>query len=138
MNELNYGSREACERLVKAGIVLETEKVWIYARNTALKGADFCWRLFNRDSLMAIEATEQKPSCIIPAPSMAEMWRMIPGEIIYKTMRCSPMIWKSEKGTCAGAGYWWHEMEIESFFSINPTDALIDLLIWVSQRKEGT
>jgi len=92
MNPLNYGSREACERLVKAGIVLETEKVWIYARHIPLKGSDFCWQLFNRDSLMAIEATEQKPSCIIPAPSHSQ--------------------------------------------NTNPADALIDLRIWLEERKE--
>ena len=78
MNELNYGSREACERLVKAGIVLETEKMWIYARHIPLKGADKSWKLFDRQSLMAIEATDQRPDCILPAPSMAEAWRELP------------------------------------------------------------
>jgi len=132
LNPDNYGSLEACEKLFKAGIVMETEKVWIYARHIPLKRSDFCWRLFNRDSLMAIEATEQKPSCIIPAPSMAEVWRELPKGDDLLSLIASWM--------AAITGMLPNDQELKRLIVglINDIDKTIDLLIWVSQRKEGT
>ena len=41
MNELNAGTLEACQRLMAAGIVLETEAWW----NLCGSGKDAQWRL---------------------------------------------------------------------------------------------
>ena len=127
MNELNYASLEASKRLTEAGIVIEkTDNVWIYARHVPLKGADRSWQLFDRRSLMAIEVTEQRPDCLIPAPSMAEVWRELPeyyndGELYISKIN----------DNMTNAGY----LEGEVFQNANPTDALIDLLIWVRGQK---
>lgn len=114
MNPENHGSREACQKLFKEGIVVETDAVWIYARHIPLKGADKFWKLFDRRSLMAIEATQQRPDCIIPALSMAEGWRELPTEALPEAfdglIRCR-------------------------FDKTKEEDYLIELLIWV--RKEA-
>jgi hypothetical protein len=130
MNELDYGSLEACKRFVDAGIVMKTKKVWIYAHHIPLKGADSTWKLFDRQSLMAIEVTEQRPYCMFPALSMGEAWRELPG--------CIDEQWDLVLGkidTLSYIGYSDGENWLSYFKSFNPTDALIDLLIWV--RKGG-
>ena len=112
MNEANHGSLPACQRLDAAGIVLETEYWWnpidiIEGDHTVISG---------------YELKDYKILGSIPAPSMAEAWRRLPamsvigkdyGEVTYVAFK------KDYKISNA-----------------NPTDALIDLLIWVEQRKE--
>jgi hypothetical protein len=132
MNPNNYATLEACQRLVDAGILLEkTDYVWIYARHIPLKGADRTWQLFDRRSLMAIEVTEQRPDCMIPAPSMAEVWRELPEKM--KLFRKKKALhfekWKGESYASYENGLLCK--------NINPTDSLIDLLIWVKAQKEG-
>jgi hypothetical protein len=107
MNPLDYGSLEACKRLVDNGIVLETEWVWRKKRD---KTGYYLSRkaLYHRTS-------------DIPAPCMAEVWRELPyGASIQKLMTC----------------YARDHKENVEFEADNPTDALIDLLIW--QRKEAS
>ena len=116
MNELNYASLEASKRLGDAGIVLETDCFW-----SELYGL---WRLIRH--------------CIantIPAPSMAEVWRELPsyiGDDFYLAI--------SKDDTQTVCGY----SKIDGFDRYvskgnqrndNPTDALIDLLIWVLKEK---
>ena len=124
MNTQNYASLEASKGLVDAGIVLET---------------DFCWSLINPEDPHPHHKSGDKPRLTewdyidpikdhnpltkFPAPSLAEVWRELEkhkaslyfsNDVTLAVIEASP-----------------------SFYNINPTDALIDLLIWVrEQRKE--
>ena len=108
MNELNYASLEASRRLVEAGIVLKTAFYWHLPPNGC---AEVLFEAFV-GHLVCTEKCE-----LIPAPSMAEVWRELPnGTEIVRGMTTSAA--------------WIIEDDFESE-SDNPTDALIDLLIWV-------
>jgi len=113
MNSNNYGSREACERLVKAGIVLETEVWWRLSLG----------KLVNKNKHTNCRCEKSKD--FIPALSMAEVWRELPeGTTLQK--------W--------ALGYQaWIAPDYEKYHSqnINPTDALIELRIWLEERKEA-
>ena len=115
MNSNNYGSREACEKLFKAGVVLETEHCWypsIFLDKWLLKNSKW------------------KDGKKLPAPSMAEVWRKLPEEAIlhiYFDSRGTVIEYRLASLTICVA---------KTVYDTNPTDALIDLLIWV--RKEGT
>lgn len=61
MNELNNATLEACQRLLDAGIVLETEAIWFF-------GTDNIWHL--SDKSFAYMAPLQ-----YPAPMFTEVWR---------------------------------------------------------------
>jgi hypothetical protein len=124
MNKLNYASLKASRRLVDAGIVLETDLFWVvYAGKTVPQPYLADRKSFNQSSW-----------CVIPAPSMAEVWRMLPECVKYKKDD-RPLIEylridKNSNGSLS-CGYSQYS---EMTSNINPTDALIDLLIWV--RKE--
>jgi hypothetical protein len=119
MNQLNYGSLEACQRLVQAGIVLETEEVWSRSGGNE-------WHLeYNSDSILLLPK--------IPAPSMAEVWRELPEELSIRHCTYSLRIYRY-KGR-SHAGYQFYEDVEVMKDSVNPTDALIDLLIWVKGEK---
>ena len=109
MNELNYASFEASKRLVDAGIVLETESCWRY-------GLDDKWSLVSVDWATTMMSNTLK---VIPAPSMAEVWRELPHGSWIHTGSQGNEAWFDEK----------------CFRNDNPTDALIDLLIWVLKEK---
>lgn len=66
MNELNCGSREACQKLFEAGVVVETEASWTYRK-------EYGWRLSFTEKL---KGNEKHYLEIIPALSMAEAWRI--------------------------------------------------------------
>lgn len=120
MNQLNYGSLEACKRLVDAGIVLETEVYWVQA---AIGG----WFLQPKNLM----ETKYRFNKYIPAPSMVEIWRELP-DIINDNYELA--LYKLITGS--QAGYIMGSIIFKPFiFNTNPTDALIDLLIWV--RKEN-
>ena len=120
MNPLNYGSLEASKRLVEAGIVLETEAIWRKNRDRRVEPGYYLTRkaLYHRKT-------------DIPSPCMAEVWRELPPQGCYLT---------------ANQGYYYawiewtdfegHGKSCEAKENTNPTDALIDLLIWV--RKEAS
>jgi hypothetical protein len=131
MNPLNCASLEASQRLVEKGIVLETDAMWIPALNSEDIMLIHC-----STNLMRIVAAERKGS--IPAPSMAEVWRELP-ELIGETGR-KFYLTAQRLGGFTEVGYEsaHHDGVKKSFESTNPTDALINLLIWVSdQREEG-
>jgi hypothetical protein len=119
MNRLNYGTREACQRLVKAGIVLETDCIY-----------------GPRGDLFYKALVEVRPGDI-PALSMAEVWRELPEFIEYKGRTYNKCL----------VGY--NGLNIASYDdngilnyndlceSTNPVDALIDLKIWLTAQKEG-
>jgi len=107
MNPLNYASLPASQRLQSSGIVLETEAVWRKKRD---KTGYYLSRkaLYHRTS-------------DIPRPSMAEVWRELPDSFIEK---------RTDHYYCSIA-----LLSAPIFPDENPTDALINLLIWT--RKEA-
>jgi len=111
MNPNNCGSREACQRLVEAGIVLETDCYWV-------KISDIQWIILPRDNITFSDITN---GIAIPAPSMGEVWRELPYGISY--------INRQDGGDMA-----WINASPE-FKNTNPTDALIDLRIWLSDGE---
>ena len=104
MNPLNYASLEASKRLVDNGIALETEAHHIKY------GTE--WELKPRHSFDAVYG--------IPAPSMAEVWRELP---LFSTMDIS----------IDGLSRCWTKNS-PTFSDTNPTDALIDLIIWLKKE----
>ena len=118
MNEANYASLEASKRLVEAGIVLETDALWVkwyFDTSTNTNYSPYEWRLMHK-------GLTQDDLESIPAPSMAEVWRELPeGTYLHK----------NTFDTEAAFGVKEYSIRDES-----PTDALIDLLIWV--RKEAS
>ena len=113
MNELNYASLEASKKLVENGIVLETDAVW-GKLDTCDYGLFYSWQYANDDC--------------IPAPCFTEIWRELPWVIDnYGLISMN----KVDNITCCGyrKGMAIREPKFESE---NPTDALIDLLVWLS------
>jgi hypothetical protein len=121
MSEQNYASLEASKRLVAAGIVLETDVAW-------LNYGDF-WELVER---LDREANEN----LVPAPCMAEVWRELPETALQPcrdttTGYCHEYLNLQKDGDLTVAGYGEYS---EIGRNSNPTDALIDLLIWVKKE----
>jgi hypothetical protein len=126
MNPLDYGSLEACQRLVKAGIVLETE------RYHETHGID-CYELVTKEKRDAyLDDVNKKHVSLfnfkwVPAPSMAEVWRELPEDedklirLIFDYFR-----------------FIGKDLTLLSFIQlVKKIDRMIDLLIWVTeQRKE--
>jgi hypothetical protein len=129
MNELNNATLKACQRLVDAGIVLETDLYWRVVPSVPCI-PEGCIELvtIHQMRFLAIGDDDRDGRDIdgviyLPAPSLAEVWRELP----YCTN-----LFKSRTGdsvvdltTVCGSEY----------RSINPTDALIDLLIFVTEQK---
>ena len=105
MNELNYASLEASKKLHDAGIILETDAVW--------EGKEGQTRL------------NLKANCPdgFPAPSMAEVLKELPNNTAFLKNK---IYYASTGGK---------DNEYKEFISQNPTDALIDLLIWTRKEK---
>jgi hypothetical protein len=122
MNPNDCGTVEACQRLVDAGIVLETDMWWTDVN--CITGDPPVWGL--------VSEKEYPDDVYIPAPSMAEVWRELPEE--YE--KCPLAIIKHADGTHIAGYLWDYEWNINRF-NINPTDALIDLLIFITTQKEG-
>jgi hypothetical protein len=128
MNPNNYASLEASKRLVEAGIKLETDFFWSpifdLNNNVTLPLTIKDWELVQADyirgSIWAAKA--------IPAPSMVEVWRELPHYTqIVKLMKEDRFVHYA---------FVWPDSNDAPRVS-NPADALIDLLIWVTeQRKE--
>jgi hypothetical protein len=122
MNQNNYASLEASKRLVEAGIVLETEALWFF-------GTDNEWHL---SEIWLCNYAKQA----IPAPSMAEVWRELPATIPDRGLYTPVNLRKAGDGKTWVSYFRVGIPIIDSIKAdINPTDALIDLLIWV--RKEA-
>jgi hypothetical protein len=114
MNRDNYVTLEAAQRLVDAGIVLETDTYWIKFAQTG-NGPDTRRYVLSR---------YQTPG-FIPTYTFAELWRELPvGTIMVK---------EPDGISCV------HSFKIEQSkaSNTNPADALADLLIWVKgQNRE--
>ena len=114
MNPNNYASVKASKRLVEAGIVLQTDHYWA---SIDMKHWDLCF------------IPHKVGFKEYPAPSMAEVWRELPHNSVL---------------SMGGDGESWVQVDyddpqktLESVHrSFNPTNALIDLLIWL--RKEAS
>jgi hypothetical protein len=130
MNTNNYGSLKACQDLVTAGIVLETEKVWAFVPNHY----DMDQEGNSRGVWKLIDPPLYPYRDQIPAPSMSELWRELP-----ESIQINAHTWKhltTEKMGSRMEAYYrpCDKSEIKS--SENPCDALADLLIWVRGRDE--
>jgi hypothetical protein len=121
VNPLNYTSLEASQRLVEAGIVLETDCYW------------HCAHGFKE--LKQGTAGKSVVGHNYPAPSMAEVWRELP-EMIGE-MGSKHYLTVQRLGGFTEAGYELahHDGVKKSFENTNPTDALTDLLIWVTEQR---
>ncbi|MFA5195965.1 MAG: hypothetical protein WC401_09245 [Bacteroidales bacterium] len=117
MNTQNFASLEASKRLVEAGIVLETEKVWFFSTTG--------WELVDRYDKHKVNKH------YLPAPSMAEVWRELPNTLSNDTYVRLKTLMSYQAGYKAlkdDVGVWFS-------YDTNPTDALIDLLIFVRKEK---
>lgn len=132
MNPLNYASLEACKRLVDAGVVLETEAGWYKIFRPGSHAFDMV--------LSMRTGNEKFYGDNFPAPTMAEVWRELPDSVDDADL----VMEKTSQGDTY-AGYAIpvkasqgevdsYEQEIHGLLDTNPTDALIDLLIWVRQK----
>ena len=118
MNTLNYATLPASKRLVEAGIVLETEAGWYKIFRPGCHAFDMV--------LSMRSGNENFFGDNYPAPCMAEVWRELLDDSLYLGYTARSNL--TYAGRLCGA-------ELEEFHNTNPTDALIDLLIWV--RKEA-
>ena len=117
MNELNYASLEASKRLVNAGIVLLDAEHWWWKKHD---GSDWYVDLFPTvDRIVRDDRT--------PAPLLSEVWRELP----YKLGKNYLSLWRRQDGHTVAE---YENMELAVFRNTNPTDALIDLLIWQKGR----
>jgi hypothetical protein len=124
LNPNNVGTREACQRLTAAGIVLETEADWRHVEGGS-------WYLLPRDAVKS-----DGFDTIIPAPCFTDVWRELPEEYENKNGTLFHLALEKQRGMTdanyvSRRGVW---AKINNPMNANPTDALIDLLIWV--RKE--
>ena len=130
MNELNYASLEASKKLVDNGIVLETDYYWATYSESTLQSIRDTGKVYPRPYLVTKESIHEKHRTghgYYPAPCFTDVWRELPAKIgadhileIYK-----------EYGFTK-AQYWGLDLY---GYSKNPTDALIDLLVWL--KGEG-
>jgi hypothetical protein len=119
MNKDNYATLEAAQRLVDAGIVLETDWLWEDSPNST--------RLVQSPRIPYSKVK------FYPAPSMAEVWRELPESIKDKDFgKCHIGLGKVTGKTVARYVF----IDKSGQINTNPTDALIDLLIWVKAQKE--
>lgn len=123
MNPLNYGSLEACKKLHNAGIVLETEHYWLREGST--------WKLADNDYGLPREYA-------ISAPSMAEVWRELPEQdhsVRYGAYLELSKTVGIDTGELTYAAYIRDGVASCDYSNHNPTDALIYLLIWITEQK---
>jgi hypothetical protein len=133
MNPLNYATLEACQRLVKAGIVLETDcfhRIWT-ARATGTPCSQIVTKdqmLWNRYGDEVGDGRDMDGVVYIPAPSMAEAWRELPGDeelsiLVRDYLRLT------------GGENYGEVIRIYTNFFRNINN-LIALLVWVTEQRE--
>ena len=120
MNELNYATFESSKRLMDAGIMLKP-----YAYFFCDQSGE--WKLIV--GLPGIKSFVAD-GLAIPAPSMAEVWRELPDFIDIETQRYRKTLYRDGGLSVC----WFFGLQESRFQSRNPTDALIDLLIWVQKE----
>jgi hypothetical protein len=140
MNPLNYPTLPACQRLVAAGIVLETDMVWRVPQ----------WTIGNKEPIPELMSKYKADAyhqydkdnnhifaMIYPAPSPAEVWRELPKQ--ENSVRFGAYLEVSKTIDFAGtevtyAGYLRDGIASADYTNTNPADALIYLLIWVTEQ----
>jgi len=122
MNKDNYCSLEMSQKLVDAGIVLDTDAYWIKVTNSP-------WMLC--DSKYSADE-------YYPVPSMGELWRELPEELPNntRTYYMKLMIEKSDNRTLVCYGNDNMETYVGEYEYINPVGALAELLIFVKGEKK--
>jgi hypothetical protein len=117
LNPNNYGTREACQRLAAKGIVMETDCVWVEHLNRVVTKLDY-------------EEHYSGINCI-PTVQFTEVWRELPESVKWNDMWHHLTVEKlGDETSC----YYRTNGKVSN--NTNPTDALIDLLIWVKAQKE--
>ena len=138
MNTQNYASFKASKKLFDAGIVLETSFSYFQEKPSTnpnmhsfnIPQTEMPYVLLGT-SQRDLSGYKDRYYSIIPAPSMAEVWRELPWVTDnYGLISMN----KADNVTYCGyrKGLAIREPKFESN---NPTDALIDLLIWVRKEK---
>lgn len=112
MNTDNYCTREAAQKLIDNGIVLETDFVWF----RSIVG----W------TILRSKETDTICEELFPAPSPAEVWRELKDESICIVNNSTGVT-----ATIADINYYDFTTT-----NTNLTDALIALLIWVRKSHE--
>ena len=120
MNELNVATLQASKKLVENGICLETD--YFYVNTFSNMGWVFRQKGGFNDE-----------DDFIPAPSMAEVWRELPEE--YCKNATDPVRYKVFMSSQVGYHSGGKDGGIWIPYKGNPTDALIDLLVWL--KGEG-
>jgi hypothetical protein len=138
MNPLNYASLEASKRLEEKRIVLKTESAWY-------KSPMGEWKLIRTNNILYERERYDNPSNSIPAPCMAEVWRELPESIINNgveyTLCLDKVKVKATGGVATTACYEDSSADgyTKKFYAnANPTDALIDLLIYIKGEQSCT
>jgi hypothetical protein len=125
MNEKNYASLEACQRLAAKGIMLETDCVWVSKITFNTPHEKILLRsAFERES-------NYYDNKSIPAPSMPEVWRELKQYLALEGISYIRLVVESNTDTTVEIPF-----ASKSFRNANPTDALIDLLIWTVERRK--
>jgi hypothetical protein len=126
MNKDNYVTLPVSQRLVAAGIVLETEAVWspIFDFDLTAPGLPVPikdWELIQKDQITgSIWAAKSAP-----APSMSELWRELPGEV-----DCCELLIGKQDGDCWAA----YSGLKDTPYNTNPCDALAELLMALKEQ----
>ena len=123
MNELNYASLEASKKLAEAGIVLETDCIWVKWYSDNYPQGE--WRLMYKALIQVEEFTEQ-----YPAPCFTEVWRELPATIEIDGETYNLCCHKIGGVNCAEYVSDLPET-VGSVYGVNMADNLIELLVWV-------
>ena len=151
MNELNYASLEAAQKLISNGIVLKASFYWrvwsgLTIRHIADNGAEIVSKK-EKESLQdpTSETSDNKRYDVryYPAPCFTDVWRELPEEYDTETRHLELQVDKIKRVDgviVTSANYIYNDAEsgccVYKFFTKeNPTDALIDLLVWL--KGEG-
>ena len=128
MNPLNYCTLPYAQKLQAAGIVMDTQKNWV-------KCKDGIWVFMfigdvGRHAIGEVETW-------ISAPSMYEAWMELPGKLSTQWAEYYLLIGKDEEETVVEyRDTHWNLLGGSRHSNVNPTDALIDLRVWLEGRKE--
>lgn len=116
MNKANYGSVEACQRLLSANILLVTDMVW-----AAKDGCEP--QLIPTEDVGKIGGLT-----IIPAVNFAEVWRELP-----ETDELMDIVRQYAEVTAE----FWQVLLIQRyvFNLLRDVNKMIDLLIWITEKK---
>jgi hypothetical protein len=128
MNELDHASLEASKKLVDSGIVLETDYYWATYSESTLQSIRDAGKAYPRPYLVTKESIHEKHRTghgYYPAPCFTEVWWELPGGTVCK---------KQPDGiTKAYTDEPFSNLKV--MFNTNPTDALIELKIWLEKEK---